>query len=156
MTRPINWSSAPQRSAELLRKRIEGRTSTVMQWAKILVGIAVFGFACLAGWRVGACELANMQLRDDMQDMASQSGTHIGLTNPRSDEDFRNAVVACAKSREIELAPDRVTVLRSGSGATATMYLAADYIVPVHLPGLLFTLHFRPTSEKAPNPASGT
>jgi hypothetical protein len=121
-----------------------------MQTVKIALGIAVLGIACVAGWQVGTCELANMELRDDMQDLASQLGTHIGLASPRSDEDFRNAVLNCAKRYEIELTPDQVTVLRTDSGATASIYLAADYTVPIHLPGLFFTIHFTPASGKPP------
>jgi hypothetical protein len=116
---------------------------------KIAVALVVLGVVSTAGWKVGACELANMQLRDDMHDMASQSGTHIGLTDPRSDEDFRNAVLDSAKRYQIGLAPDQVTVVRNGSGVTSTMYLAADYTVPIHLPGFSFTLHFTPKSGRA-------
>ncbi len=118
-----------------------------MQRAKIAFGIAALVLTTIAGWQFGACELANIQLKDDMHDLASQSGTYIGLSEPKSDEDFRKAVVKCARRYDIELTPDQVTVLRSGSGITATVYLAADYNAPIHLPGYVFTVHFTPASS---------
>jgi len=120
-----------------------------MRRAKIAIGIAVLAVLAVAGWQVGASELANIQLRENMQDLASQSGTNIGLTVPKSDEDFRNAVVKCARQYEIELTPDQVSVLRRGTGITATVYLSADYKVPIHLPGFVFTVHFTPASSSS-------
>jgi hypothetical protein len=126
-----------------------------MQTVKIAIGIAVLGLVTIAGWQVGTCELANMELRDDMQDLASQLGTHIGLASSRSDEDLRNAVLNRAKRYKIELMPDQVIVLRTDSGATGTIYLAVDYTVPIHLPGFFFTIHFTPASGNPPASPAG-
>lgn len=119
-----------------------------MQTLKIILGLALLVLVSIAGWQIGASELANIKLRDDMQDLASQLGSRIGLTTPSSDEDFRNAVVAKARQYDIQLAPEQVTVQRTGSGVTATIYLAANYTVPIHLPGFSFTLHFTTESDK--------
>jgi len=43
---------------------------------------------------------------------------------------------------------DQVTLDRTGTGLQSTVYLEADYVVPVTLPGFDFTLHFTPESEK--------
>jgi len=117
-----------------------------MRRVKFVLGLAVLVFVSIAGWQIGACEVANIRLRDDMQDMASQSGVRIGLTSARSDDDLRNAVLNKARQYDIELAPEQVTVQRTGSSVTGTISLAADYTVPIHLPGFSFTLHFTPES----------
>jgi hypothetical protein len=39
-------------------------------------------------------------------------------------------------------------VQRMGSGALSTVYIEADYTVPVKLPGYTFTMRFRPKTEK--------
>jgi hypothetical protein len=79
-----------------------------MRTVKIILGLAVLIFVSIAGWQIGACEVANIRLRDDMEDLASQSGVRIGLTTARSDDDFRNAVLGKARQYDIELAPDQV------------------------------------------------
>lgn len=117
-----------------------------MRTVSIIFGLAILVFASIAGWQIGTCEVANIRLRDDMQDMASQSGVRIGLTTARTDDDFRNAVLGKAEQYGIELAPDQVTVQRTGSSVTGTISIGADYTVPIHLPGYSFTLHFTPES----------
>ena len=99
-----------------------------------------------AGWQIGARELANIELRDDLKDMSAQLGARIALSSAKSDEDFRSDILNKAKKYEIPLQPEQVTVRRSGEGFTATMYLAADYTVPVNLPGVTVNLHFHPES----------
>lgn len=117
-----------------------------MRTLKFALGLAVLAFISIAGWQIGAAEIANIRLRDDIQDMASQSGVRIGLIGARSDDDFRNAVLSKARQYDIELAPDQVTVQRTGSSLTGTLSIGADYTVPIHLPGFSFTLRFTPES----------
>ncbi|MGB9104075.1 MAG: hypothetical protein WCC59_04890 [Terriglobales bacterium] len=119
-----------------------------MRRIKIIVVTAVLALAVVAGWRVGSCELANTRLQEDMHDLASQAGTHIGYIPPRSDDDFRDAVIRKAIEHDIKLEPYQVTVQRTDSGMTSTIYLAADYRVPVNLLWLSFLLHFTPSSAK--------
>jgi putative aminopeptidase FrvX len=102
----------------------------------------------LGGWRIGACELANMQLQEDMQDLAAQAGVRIGHYTAPSDDDFRAAVIRKAQEYDIQLSPDQVTVQRQGSDASSPMYLAADYTVPVNLASYSVTLHFTPSSTR--------
>jgi hypothetical protein len=117
-----------------------------MRTIKFVLPLAALVFVCLAGWQIGACEVANIRLHDDIQDMASQSGVRIGLTTARSDDDFRSAVLGKARQYDIELAPNQVTVQRTGSSVTGTISIGADYTVPIHVPGFSFTLHFTPAS----------
>jgi hypothetical protein len=115
---------------------------------KIIVGLAVLALAIMAGWQMASCELANLALRGDLRDLASQAGAYIGLVSFNSDEDFRNAVIRAAQAHEIPLEPEQVTVQRTGTAPNQTIYLAADYKARVKLPGFSFSLHFHPTSAK--------
>ena len=90
-------------------------------------------------WQIGSCEPASFELRDDMKDLASQLGVRIGLSSSNTDDQFRTAVVAKARRYNIELTPDQVTVEHTGSGIKGSIYLRADYTVPIHLPGFDFT-----------------
>ncbi|HVP43387.1 MAG TPA: hypothetical protein VMS96_08130 [Terriglobales bacterium] len=122
-----------------------------MKRIKTLVVVAVLAFAALAGWKVGTCELANMELQEDMLNLASGvGGSYAKYNSPHTDEDFREAVIRDAREHDIRLQPSQVTVRHtgSGSGQDSTLYLAADYRVPVDVLGYSFVMHFTPTSEK--------
>ena len=114
-----------------------------MKRIKTALAVAVLAFAVLAGWRVGSSEMANLELQEDLNDMASQKSFRFGNTPSKSEDELREAVIRKAGEYDIHLAPEQVTV------RTSPTYLAADYSVPVNLPRLSFTLHFTPSSEKA-------
>lgn len=111
----------------------------------ILILLAIVG---TVAWQVGAAELANVNLRDDMQDMGSQLGTHIGVNQPPSDEDMTQAVICKAREHGIELQSDQITVRRIGEEPRSTFYLAADYKSTVNLLVFSFSMHFSPSSQK--------
>jgi hypothetical protein len=115
---------------------------------KLILGLAVLALAVVAGWRIASCELANIELCEDMRDLAAQVGSRIGLTSQSTDEDFRRAVIRKAEEHEIHLEPEQVTVQRSGTDEAPIIYLAADYEVRVKLLGFSFTFHFTPSSAK--------
>ena len=119
-----------------------------MRRIKRLLVLAVLGFAGGAGWDAGSCELAKMELQQDMLDLSKGANSYSNYTAPRSDEDLREAVIRKAQDHDIQLDPSEVTVRRSGNGATSAIYLAADYTVPVDVLGYSFTLHFTPSSDK--------
>ena len=105
-----------------------------MRKITVMIGIAVLAGLVVMGWQIGSCELANVALQDDMQDIASQAGTRIGFVEPLTDEDLRRAVMRKAKEHDIELDPGQVRVQRTASADMSTVYLAADYVVLVKLP----------------------
>lgn len=119
-----------------------------MRRIRLILGTAVVVLAAMAGWQAGSSYLASLELQDDMHDLASQLAPHIGYSAPTSDDDLRAAILHKAQQYNIDLQPRQVTVQRSGSGYASTVYLAADYRVPVHVPGVSFTLHFTPSSAK--------
>ena len=122
-----------------------------MRNLKIIAALAILIVGGSVGWQIAACELANVELRDDMRDMASQLAGRIGLTSFSSDEDLRNDILHKAKKYDIQLSPEQVTVQRAGEGLESKIYLAADYTVAIRLPGLSFEVHFNPQSGKKPS-----
>lgn len=109
--------------------------------------VAIAAIVLPAAWTVGSSEIADVELRDDMQDIASQIATRTGFSSTKSDEDLRNAVLKKAEKYDIALNPDQITVQQTGSGNSLTVYVAADYSVPVHVPGFEFKLHFTPVGQ---------
>jgi hypothetical protein len=119
-----------------------------MRKAKIILGLAVLGFALIAGWQITSCELANLEFQSDLRDVAAEIAARIGLSAPTSDEELRNLVIHKAERYEIQLQTDQITVQHMGTGDASTVYLAADYKVRVNLLVYSLTLHFTPSSTK--------
>jgi len=119
-----------------------------MRRITILFTIALLVLPAAAGWQIAAWELANTNLQEEMRDMGSQAGSHIGFIPPMSDDEARSALVRKAKEHGIELKPNQVRVWRKGSGETSTLHLAAEYSAPVNLVFFSFHLHFTPSSDK--------
>jgi hypothetical protein len=82
------------------------RRTNLRKLTAILI-LAVITVASVAAWQIGACFLANRQMNDNMQDMASQAGVLVGLTSPRSDEDFRSDILHHAQEHGISLTRSR-------------------------------------------------
>ena len=120
----------------------------VMRGITIILAAAVLVLTIMAGWQIGAGEVANINLQEDMRDLASQAGAHIGVVAPMSDEDLSRAIVRKAGDHGIELKPTEVTVRRTNTGEISSLYLAADYTVPVNLVVVSFRFHFTPSSDK--------
>jgi len=102
----------------------------------------------IVGWQIGSFELANIELRDDMRDLAAQVGWRAGLNPPNTDEDFRRAVARRAEGYGIQLEPEQVKVQRSGTDVAPIIYLSADYEARVKLLVFSFALHFNASSAK--------
>ncbi len=113
-----------------------------MGTVKAIIGLLVFVGMIYAGFQIIPPELSNYSFSDDLKDIAMMGGA-----NPRkTDEDLLNEVVKKAQDHNIQLAPEQVTVQRIGTPGAPAVYVAADYSVPINLPGYSFTLHFTPSS----------
>ena len=119
-----------------------------MRSVKIILFLAIVLPLGSAAWQFGASKVANMNLQEEMRDMASQAGSHIGVVTPLSDDELTRSIILKTKDHGIELQPDQVTVRRANAGERSTLYIAADYTVPVNLLLFSFSLHFTPTSER--------
>jgi hypothetical protein len=117
-----------------------------MKKFKVILGLAAFYFLFNAAWQIGACELANIELKDDLQDISTQLGVRIGASDIASDDELRTMVLRKAEKYSIALAPNQVTVMRDGYGKNANIYLEADYSVPIYLPRFTFSMYFNPSS----------
>jgi hypothetical protein len=113
-----------------------------MGTVKAITGILAIVAAIYALFQVVPPELANYSFQDDLRQVAMMGGS-----NPHtSDQDLIASVVKKALDHQITLAPEAVTVQRIGTPGSPAVYLAADYSVPVSLPGYSFVLHFTPSS----------
>jgi hypothetical protein len=110
---------------------------------KAILGIAIVAAVVLGGSQIFPPELANYQFQDDLRNLAMMAGSAPN----KSDEDVRNDVIKKAKDHDIQLDPKAVTVTHIGTPGAPAVYLAADYRIPVNLPGYSFDLHFTPSSE---------
>ena len=109
---------------------------------KAFVGILVVVAAVYLCWTVIPPELTNYSFQDDLRSIAMVAGS-----NPhQTDQDILDSVIKKAQARDITLTPEQVTVTRIGSPGALAVYVAADYSVPVNMPGYPFTLHFTPSS----------
>jgi hypothetical protein len=115
---------------------------------KIILIFAIIAIAVVAVWQVGTCTVENALLQGDMHDLSTQVGVAAAYNSPKTDDDFRAAVIKKAKERGIELQPNQVTVTRPEAGGQTPMYLAADYTVTVQLPRYSFVMRFTPSSTK--------
>lgn len=109
---------------------------------KALVGILVVVAAIYLCWTVIPPELNNYSFQDDLRSIAMVAGS-----NPhQTDQDILDSVLKKAQQHDITLTPEQVTVTRIGTPGSLAVYVAADYSVPVDMPGYPFTLHFAPSS----------
>ena len=69
------------------------------------------------------------QLRDDLHNLASQTGARIGLLEFNTDDDFRHAVIGQAEQYDIHLQPEQIIVRRRAelAGVQARLEKAAKY-----------------------------
>ena len=113
-----------------------------MGTVKAIVGFLVVIGAIYGGFQIIPPELTNYSFQDDLRNVAMVGGGNPHLT----DQDLTDAILKKAQDQQITMAPENVTVQRIGSPGAPAVYVAADYHVPVNLPGYSFSLHFTPSS----------
>jgi len=109
---------------------------------KAIIGVLVFVGMIYAGFQIIPPELSNYSFSDDLKDIAMMAGANARTT----DQDLQNQVIKRAQDHNIELTPEEITIQRIGTPGALAVYVAADYSVPVNLPGYSFTMHFTPSS----------
>jgi len=109
---------------------------------KALVGFLAIIAVVYSGFQIVPPEMNNYSFQDDLRTLAMMAGA-----NPhQTDQDLVNAVVKKAQEHDLPVTPEQVKVQRIGTPGAPAVYVAADYSVPVSLPGYSFTLHFTPSS----------
>jgi len=109
---------------------------------KAIIGFLAIVGLIYAGFQIVPPELTNFSFNDDLKDISMMAGANLRVT----DEDLVNQVIKKAQDHNIQLTPEQVTVQRIGTPGAPAVYIAADYTVPVTLPGYSFTMHFTPSS----------
>jgi hypothetical protein len=109
---------------------------------KAILGILVIVGCIYTGFQVIPPEMGNYSFQDDLHQVALEGGANSRLT----DQDLIESIIKKAKGHDITLTPENVTVQRIGTPGAPAVYVAADYSVPVALPGYSLTLHFTPSS----------
>jgi len=99
--------------------------------AMIVVGVAVI-----------PPYFSNYQFQDDLKQEALAS-----TYSTKSEDDIRDEVIKRARNFDIALDPKEVTVQRTGGLGSGSLYIEADYAVPISLPGYSFELHFSPSTK---------
>ncbi len=109
---------------------------------KALIGVLAMVAVAYGLWQVIPPEMSNYSFQDDLRQIAM-----VGGSNPHeTDQELVDAVMKKAQEHQITLAAEQVTIQRIGTPGAPAVYVAADYSVPVALPGYSFTLHFTPSS----------
>lgn len=113
-----------------------------MSTVKALLGFLVIVYLAYAGFQILPPEMNNYSFQDDLRNLAM-----LGGSNPHTtDQELLDQVIKRAQEHQITLTPENVTVQRIGSPGAPAVYVAAEYNVPVNLPGYSLTLHFNPSS----------
>jgi len=113
---------------------------------KIIIWLAAAVFVLTTVWQFASAYIGNLELHEDLRDIAADMSTRIGLSAPPSDEELRAFVIRKAESHDIELQPGQVTVKVAGAGKTASIYLAAEYTARINLLVYSFPVHFSTSS----------
>ncbi len=110
---------------------------------KALVGFVALIFVVVALFQVLPPIMANFSFTDDLRQVAMMAGA-----NPqKTDDEVRDDVLRKAREHDLPINEKQVTVQRILTPGLMAVYVAADYTVPVKLPGYSFDLHFNPSSE---------
>jgi hypothetical protein len=113
-----------------------------MGTVKALVGFLAIIAVVYCLFQVIPPELTNYSFQDDLRNIAM-----VGGANPhQTDQEIIDSIVKKAQEHQITLVPEQITIQRIGTPGAPAVYVAADYSVPVTLPGYAFTLHFTPSS----------
>ena len=113
-----------------------------MGTVKAIIGFLAIIGCVYAGFQIVPPELANYSFEDDLKSVAMMGGSNPHTT----DQELIDSIIKKAQDHQITLTPESVTVQRIGTPGSPAVYVAADYSVPVSLPGYSFTLHFTPSS----------
>jgi hypothetical protein len=110
---------------------------------KAILGFLAIILVVIALFQVAPPIMANFSFTDDLRQVAMMAGA-----NPnKSDDDVRNDVLRKAKEHDLPISEKQVTVQRILTPGLMAVYVAADYSVPINLPGYSFEMHFNPSSE---------
>src|SRR5882672_12280823 len=109
---------------------------------KAIAGVLLLVVVGLLSVKLIPPYFSNYQFEDFIKNEALQS-----TYGTRTEEDIRESVIKHAREYDIQLTSKQVHVSRSGTSGTGTLSIAAEYSIPVNLPGYSTTLEFHPSSS---------
>lgn len=115
--------------------------------AALLLSLAGVALAGVIVWRIAACYIANAELESDMKFLSQQMGMKSGLSDPLSEDQLRDAVIAKAKEDGIDLNSGQVTAEKSVTDTQSIVNLSANYDGKIDLFVFTFRPHFSPSAS---------
>jgi hypothetical protein len=113
-----------------------------MGTVKALIGFLAIVAVIYGGFQIIPPEMTNYSFQDDLRNIAM-----VGGANPhQTDQEIIDSIMKKAQEHQITLTPEQITIQRIGTPGAPAVYVAADYNIPVSLPGYSFSLHFTPSS----------
>ena len=113
-----------------------------MGTVKAIGGLLLVIAVIYSAFQIIPPELTNYSFQDDLRNIAM-----VGGANPHeTDQELMEAIMKKAQDHQITLTAEQITIQRIGTPGAPAVYVAADYSVPVSLPGYSFSLHFTPSS----------
>jgi len=109
---------------------------------KMTFGLAVMAAMVIAGVKVVPVYFNNYEFEDAIKNEALQA-----TYSSRSEEDIRDAVIKRARDYDITLTPKQVKVSRTGQYGNGSLFIEADYTVPIEVPGYSTVVEFHPSSK---------
>lgn len=86
--------------------------------------------------------MANYSFQDDLRTVALVDSGNMQKT----EDDIRTDVLKKAREHDLPISAKQITVQRINSPGVSAVWVAADYSVPINLPGYSFDMHFNPDS----------
>ena len=109
---------------------------------KLVFGVAVFAALVFTGIKIIPPFFSNYELEDSIKTEALQA-----TYSTRTEDDIRETIIKQARNYDIALTPKQVHVSRAGTFGNGSLYIEAEYSVPLELPGYSTTLEFHPSSK---------
>ncbi len=113
-----------------------------MATVKAIGGVLAILFVIYACFQIAPPMMANYSFQDDLRQVALMDSGNFQKT----EDDVRNDVLKRAKEHDLPIDARQIIVQRINTPGMSALYVAADYTVPISLPGYSFDMHFTPNS----------
>lgn len=102
----------------------------------------MIGAVAIVGIKIIPPYFSNYEFEDYIKNEALQS-----TYSTRSEDEIRDSIIKRARDYDIQLNSRQVKVTRNGSNGNGSLFIEAEYSVPVELPGYSTTLTFHPSTK---------
>jgi len=109
---------------------------------KLVLVLGLLAVGVYVGAQVIPPYFANYQFQDTIDTEAK-----LGTYSTKTEDSIRDSVFKRAQDLEIPVTKDQIKVQRVGAAATGSLYIGAEYVVHVDLPGYPMDLSFHPESK---------